>query len=381
MLLPRAAGPVIVLAAVLAGGCVSHVHYPGEGRLVTAASQAPVLKEFEYQRSSSSAPALRETGETKRGYTIHRFSMPASFENGQPDNLVTGTYYESSVAGPRPLVIVLPVWGVSEYPSTRMSRALMKRSHGAFNVLRVDGANRLMAWKRIERSATYEEFVAAVANSAKRLRHAVIDARRLVDWAETRSEIAKDRIGLVGFSVSALSGTLVVQSDPRIRAGALVMGGAKVGAIVSECPGNEQEARHAVMKTLGLDLQEYRETVSALFEGVDPTDHPNRVDPETLLIVDAAKDDCIPRESREAWWEALGRPERISLNYSHRGSFLAMTPLGFNFLRKRIYEHLAETLHQRRGHQQRAAGPGTACTGPPCRQSNSDEPPDQRAVP
>lgn len=335
----------VVCAMLLPGalaGCISHQYYPLHERFVRA-SHPPPLKIFDYRPSRGSVRLSQPQG-SRFGYATRRFTMPASFENGQPANLVTGTYYDSGRPGRRPLVIVLPVWGVSEYPSTKMTHAILKRSGGSINVLRIEGDNRLMAWKEIEHAATVRDFVEEVANSAQRFKHSVIDVRRLIDWAQTRDEIAGDRIGLVGFSISAISATLVVQSDPRVRSSALVMGGADIASIMAECPGNEQETREGVMERLGLSLRAYKQTVAVLFEGLDPTDYPNRVNPASILAVDAAKDDCIPAHAREAWWNALGRPERISMNYSHRGSFMGMTPLGFNFLRKRVYEHLAQTL-------------------------------------
>ncbi|MDZ7840566.1 MAG: hypothetical protein U5R46_07065 [Gammaproteobacteria bacterium] len=298
---------------------------------------------FNYSGSADEL-VLVETGDRRPGYAIHRFTMPASFENGQPGNSLTGTYYASLSAGNAPLVIVLPVWGVSEYPSVKMTRTLLNRSRGRVNVLLVDGSYRLMPWQRIAQSENLDEFIAGLSNAAQRLKHAVIDTRRLIDWAETRTEIDAQRIGLVGFSISAITGTLVAQSDRRIRSSALVMGGAQIAKIVSNCPGNEKTTREAIMSNLGLELEEYEQVISGKFEELDPAHYPHRVNPRSVLIIDAGKDDCIPETSREAWWEALGRPERISMNYSHRGSFLAMTPLGFNLLRKRVYEHLEKTL-------------------------------------
>lgn len=335
----HAAVPVALLLAV---GCTSHVYYPGAEHPHPVSGRPPITA-FDYGEPAGALTLLPPSGR-RAGYSSHRFIMPASFENGQPGNRMTGTYYASLVPGKRPLVIVLPVWGVSEYPSVKMARAILKRSRGRLNVLRVDGRNRLIDWKRIEQATTLEEFTSGVTNSADRLKHAVIDARRLIDWAATRDEIDQDRVGLVGFSISAVTGTLVVQSDSRVRASALVMGGAQIGRIVSECPGNEEQTRKGIIDKLGLSLGEYERTISARFEGLDPADYPNRVDPGSVLIVDAAKDECIPEESREAWWEALGRPERISMNYAHRGAFMAMTPVGFNFLRSRIYDHLEKSL-------------------------------------
>lgn len=337
-----AAAAVLVLATV--AGCTSHVRYPLEARAVTV-SRTPGIDVFDY-RPSPGALSLHEPAGRVRGYAARRFSMAASFENGQPGNRITGVYYASPLQGRRPLVIVLPVWGVSEYPSVKMAYAILKRSRGRINVVRVDGKQRLMPWTRIAHSTTREELVAGLADAARRLQHAVIDARRLIDWARTRQEIDPRRIGLVGFSISAVTGTLVAQSDARVRASALVMGGAEIGRIVAQCPGNEKRTRERVMRNLGMEPAEYEQTVNAAFEGLDPADYPNRVDPRSVLIVDAGRDECIPEASRHAWWETLGRPERISMNYAHRGSFLAMTPLGFNFLRKEIYQHLARRLNQ-----------------------------------
>ncbi|HSH43416.1 MAG TPA: hypothetical protein VK973_14945 [Arenicellales bacterium] len=332
----------LAIAVLLLAGCTSHVYYPLESRAVPV-SRAPAMEIFDF-RPEAGRLVLDDSRSRRRGYAMRRFTMPASFENGQPGNLLTGTYYASSLPGRRPLVIILPVWGVSEYPSRSMAGALVRRSRGRMNILRVDGKRRLMPWQSIARSETPEQFAARLSNAAARLRHAVIDARRLVDWAEQRREIDPDRIGLVGFSISAVTGSLVVQSDHRIRAAALVMGGAEISRIVSRCPGNEEETRTRVMRTLGLELSEYEAIIRRVFRGLDPADYPHRVDPSSILLVDAGKDDCIPRASREAWWDALGRPERISMNYSHRGSFLAMTPLGFNFLKRRVYQHLARRL-------------------------------------
>jgi hypothetical protein len=61
-------------------------------------------------------------------------------------------------------------------------------------------------------------------------------------------------------------------------------------------------------------------------------------------MFDADKDDCMPAESRDGLWEALGRPERYSLKYKHEKSFLAMTPLGFFWMREKVYDFLADKL-------------------------------------
>ena len=65
---------------------------------------------------------------------------------------------------------------------------------------------------------------------------------------------------------------------------------------------------------------------------------------QLILMFDAQRDECMPQHARDDFWETLGRPERISFHYGHKKSFLAMTPLGFNYMRRQIYRFLEATL-------------------------------------
>jgi hypothetical protein len=78
--------------------------------------------------------------------------------------------------------------------------------------------------------------------------------------------------------------------------------------------------------------------------GVDAATYPGRVQSQKVLMVDASRDECMVEDCRDSLWEALGRPERITLNYDHKRAFYSLTPLGFNWLRYRIWEFLEEEL-------------------------------------
>lgn len=339
--------------------CTAHTHYayrgsPPDSPGVSATSV------FDHRHTPSAVSLIGETNRAE-GYATQHFRMQAGFTNGQPGNRITGTYFDSRRPGQKALVIVLPVWGVSSYPSDRITEAILRRSQGAMNVLQVDGERRLMDWEAIEHAADYRDFVQKTGDSARRLRHTVEDLRRLLDWGEARPEIDAHRIGLVGFSISAVVGSLVIQNDARVRSAALVMGGADIAAILRRCPRSKGRTRIGVTEQIGLSAQQYEQTIEALFEGLDPSDQPRPAHPDSLLMVDAARDECIPESSRNRWWRALGQPERITMHYGHRGAFLAMTPLGFYFLRDRIYEHLAgELLGTGRGSRIASTGRSTA---------------------
>jgi hypothetical protein len=53
-------------------------------------------------------------------YDMYRFSMPSSGDNGQSGNVVTGWYFMRGQAA-APLVIIVPIYGSSAYPSWGMT--------------------------------------------------------------------------------------------------------------------------------------------------------------------------------------------------------------------------------------------------------------------
>jgi dienelactone hydrolase len=151
-------------------------------------------------------------------------------------------------------------------------------------------------------------------------------------------------MGLIGFSIGAIVAALIPPHDPRISSTVLVMGGGRPGEILAYCNGKAQKTRDAVTERLGWTVDEYRERLTHIFRDLDPVNYGAMYDPGRVLIIDAERDECIPRSAQDDLWEAMGRPQRISLPYSHRVAFLAMTPLGGNFMREEIWEFLNRTL-------------------------------------
>jgi dienelactone hydrolase len=275
-------------------------------------------------------------------HTVRRLALPSMGENGQDGNLITSRYFQGTAPGPSALVIVLPIWGGSPYPSTIVARDLV--SEGRAHVLLVQGENTVIDWEAMAEAPTPAAFAAVVRRMVERIRTTVIDLRRLMDWAEGRPEVDARRIGLIGFSESTLQVAGVIAGDPRPAAAVLVMGGAHPHEVLATCHGGAAEVRSRVMRRFGWSRDQLARTLAPLLEPIDPDRLGSRVDPGRVLIIDAHQDDCIPAGARDALWTALGRPERISVAASHSGSFLAMTFLGGNHIRRTIGHFFARTL-------------------------------------
>ena len=254
-------------------------------------------------------------------------------------------YHQSQVPGSHPVVIVLPIWGRHVYPSNAVTRTFRKRSNGRIHILNVLGTEFLFDWPELGTLTDEDEFIAAWIEGFEYEITTLIDMRRLIDWAEAQPEIDADRIGLIGFSHGAMLAPALSVHEPRITATVLVMGGADGHEIIARCVGARTEGvQDHAFETFGWSRDGMAETLEPIFESMNAANYPNRVDPTRVLIFDAGKDECVPKSSRDSLWEAMGRPERYTIDSNHRHAFYTMTPLRFNWMRKKIWSFFEKLL-------------------------------------
>jgi hypothetical protein len=340
-LLTRLLAAAVLLPTVT--GCVAHL---------TRGSSTPAT--YEYEPPTTANPTFRyePEGEVElskpidhtRFHEVVNLSFPSSGHSGAPGNRVRAIYYKSLSPGPKKLVIVLPIWGTSDYPPSRIARGYARHSHGDANIVWILGDTPLFPWTGLSSTTSEPEFVSMAKNSAERYRTAVIDMRRLLDWAEAQPDIDASHIGMVGFSMSALVTATLLGNDSRVSAAVLMMGGAEFANIFSHCDNRAGEVRRHVLRQYGWSLERYHDFFQELFGPADPILYEGHYDPDRILMIDAMFDDCMSRSSRDALWEATGHPERITLMSRHRSGFYSLTPLGLNFIRRRIYRFLDATL-------------------------------------
>ncbi len=328
------------VAAVALSGCASRVHYPFQAsyeraRLLPAAQRSDPFAYQDGWTYPNSVPAWQTDD-----YSVESFTMRSVGENGQTGNLVTARYYRGKHPGPRPLVIVLPVWGMHTYPPNTITRDLRQRSGGAVDILQVLGDHTLFDWSALAEARTEQIFLSQVDRMVRRFTSTVIDIRRLVDWAEAQPEVDSDRIALIGFSMSAILSSVVVAHEPRVDAGILVMGGAELYTAFMVCDSRMGRVRKGITKRFGWTVDYFADRIKPYLATIDPVTHAGKVDPSRVLLIEAANDSCLPEAGRERLWQSMGRPERIAYQYDHKMAFMAMTFLGSNNLQGQIYRFL-----------------------------------------
>lgn len=329
-----------LLAGAALAGCAARVHMPfvpgDEPVPSTLVRVAP--SEFEYIDSLPN-PAYVIMAEDA-AYSTGSLAFPSAGGNGQDGNLVTARYHRSKSEGAKPLVIVLPIWGIHTYPSNAISAGLKEDSAGMINVLQINGDRPLLDWDAVGNIRTEAEFFDLLEQMIDRFVSTVIDIRRVVDWAQTQRDVDPQRIALIGFSMGALVASVVMANEPRLTAGILVMGGADPHDILAACNHEIASGREHLLKHLGWSLDEYRNKLAKALARINPARFAGMVNPRRVLIIEAAADTCMPQPARERLWQAMGRPERIAYLYDHRVAFLAMTFLGGNNLQEQIYRFL-----------------------------------------
>jgi dienelactone hydrolase len=278
-------------------------------------------------------------------HELRHLEIPSIGENGQEGNLITARYFRSTRPGSHPLVIVLPIWGSYTYPSRKTSTYLQRHSGGGLHVLDLQGENFLVDWSGLATTTDESAYLELWREGAEHQRVTMVDVRRLVDWAEQQSEIDSDRVALIGFSLGAIVAGTVATQEARLAAVVIVMGGAHTHSIIAHCSGDRTSSvQQNAEQRFGWNQDELEAQLEPIFIGLDPASYPGRVDSDRVLIIEANRDTCVPESSRTDLWEAMGRPEKISLNYGHHKAFLSMTPLGLSWMRHRIWEFLEDRL-------------------------------------
>ncbi len=337
---------IATAVGALVAGCASSVHTPYVAGSAPAMAQ-PIAAHgnpFDYPGYGDSSAIVDRFEGDAGDYWLSALQLSPAALGGQDREPISARYYQGKGSGAKPLVIVLPVWGVSSYPSDTIAEGLRAHSKGDVNVLLVDGEHLLFDWDAMGAAGDEAEFQAEVAKMVAHFRDTVTDIRRLVDWAQARPEIDPTRIALVGFSMSAIVGSVAMANEPRIGYGVLVVGGADLEEVLAVCNGRIRRTREALLERFDWSLDDFKAQLKGPLEAVNPVRFAGSVDPARMLVIDAAEDNCVPPASRERFWQALGRPERISYQYNHRATFLALTFLGGHDMQHQVYAFLDRTL-------------------------------------
>lgn len=135
-----------------------------------------------------------------------------------------------------------------------------------------------------------------------RAAYTVNDTRRLIDYLMTRTDIATNRIYLVGASYGAITGSTAAAFDERIRAVALIYGGGNLNKLLSA---------EMIRNELG-QWGPLAKGIAWYFGSVfDPVKYVGRISPRPLLLQNGKADTVVSPAAARALQEAAKEPKRI----------------------------------------------------------------------
>jgi hypothetical protein len=325
---------------ILGPGCIRQTHTPYHG-----SQAARFLKVGLPERQENPRPKiLAVSAEGTRTHAVLRLFRPKPCDPSS-ENELGALAYLSRAPGAKRWVVVLPIWGSSTYPPKKIVRRLLGGKQGRqTNVLWIQGPRRVVRYQAFKDASTEAEFFEEVLRTASCIEATTEDVHAFIGWVMEQPETDPRRVGIVGFSVGGIVASLVMGRDPRLAAGVFVMVGGHMEEIMARCKWGQGEVREHAAKTFGWSAEKFQSVIKGPLSTVDPVRVADRIDPAAVLYIDAGYDTCIPQSCRDDLWRAMGEPERVTLGYDHRNSFLTMTFLGFDVTTRRIVDFLDRRL-------------------------------------
>ncbi len=157
-------------------------------------------------------------------------------------------------------------------------------------------------YMRGERSVKGNPIAVALA-FRERCWKTVHDTRRLVDYLQTRPDIAGDRIYLVGASYGAITGVAVLAQEKRFKAADLVVGGGNV-RLLGKAPEVRSELPNWLLPFAG-------PLMAFVMGSAEPLLHAPKISGIPVLMQNGSNDGVVIPESGKALFAALPEPKEI----------------------------------------------------------------------
>lgn len=291
----------IVVASLLAS--VFAVLVP-EGAAAESADRVTVEKSYDGRPFEYTIESVDE----KPAFTIYRLAYPSPVETPvEANNTVPAEYYLPHGIEPgdpaRPAVVCLHILN-GNYELVRMvSTALADRGVPAL-------------WFKLpyygERSLPggHDALARRPDLFVESLRQGIADVRRAVDLLASRPEVDGGKVGVVGISLGGILAATAAANEDRIHRTGLILAGGDVQAIIDSA----HEARD-LADVIDAFTADEKEQIRLGIHGVDPLTHAaklrERAAAGRVLMINAAKDEVVPRACTEKLAAALGITDRV----------------------------------------------------------------------
>jgi hypothetical protein len=241
------------------------------------------------------------------------FPSPMVTESEENDRVPIRAFLPANASGPVPAALVIHYLGANDLRiETSLATELNKKGLAAVLLTLPYHLSRTPPGYRSGERAV----VADPHELTKVLIQCVYDARRTLDWMQSRPEFETDKVAIAGTSLGALVATLVYALDTRVKAGAFILGGADLAHIVWHS--SRVVSQRDAMRQRGMTERKLRE----LLAPVEPLTFLPEAPRRPTFVVGAVFDTVMPADDTRKLIGALPSPDVLWLESGHYGGAL-----------------------------------------------------------
>jgi dienelactone hydrolase len=236
----------------------------------------------------------------RKDFTIYQMDFPSPIKTRWEENNRVFVYLYSP-PNPKGKVLVLHTLGTK---NLNLEEEICRR----FAQMGYEGAALVLPYHLQRRPAGLSKgwgFTASPSVMRETLIQSVDDVRSFLDiWC------GKEGVAIVGLSLGAIVGALVMGVDERVQRGVFIMGGGNLPLLLT----------HSLLFALK-SFRWSREELSLLWD-VDPLRYAYLIPPRPVLLINGRFDFVVPYNCSYAIWKAMGKPSAEWLWCGHYGALL-----------------------------------------------------------
>jgi len=259
---------------------------------------------------------------------LEEFPSPVASPYPANNTVPLRVFLPSNIDRPVPVVLVLHYWGANDLKNERELARELNRANIAAAVMTLPF--------HLTRTPPghHSGDMAIEADPAKMvvtMTQAVLDARRSLDFLESRPEFDHSKIGLAGTSLGALVAELTYGLDSRITHVAFVLGGVDLAHIVWSSSLLVRQRDALIRK--GYTEQKLRDEI----QPIEPLKYlPSRI-AAPALVIGGQYDTVIKQQSTQELIACLTEPKVLWLDTGHYGGI---------FVQRRLMREVARFFTQ-----------------------------------
>lgn len=245
------------------------------------------------------------------GVEIFDLRFPSPVTSSIPvNNTVHAEYFRPTKAGPFPCVIVLDILaGNQKLPRTFCQHLAQNGIAGLYVQMAHYGPRR-------PPGGSARLLSPDLVQTQEAVRQTVLDLRRATAWMESRPEIDKARLGIMGISLGSFMAALTAEMEPKLGRVAVLLGG---GGFVDAY---YDDPRVVPYRKVWESFGGSKDLITQVIAPVDPLTCAANLKDRRVLIVAAKNDEIVPPRMAENLWNATGRQQIIWLNAGHYTAIL-----------------------------------------------------------